>query len=130
MVGPTFEHAAIVWQYIDVLSDYNVSSTTYLYFVVQVLKFFSSLVTYVAGMRSWAPKILWFTFLLDYYLETIKNVLFSGPTIFPNVFQVGPEKMKVISTKSSPPGFLKGIFQSFPEEGYQPSTTGLNIIHD
>ena len=65
-----------------------------------------------------------------------KNDLFSGPTIFPNVFQVGPEKMKVkdnlkdISTKSSPPGFLKGIFQSFPEEGYQPSTTALNIIHD
>ena len=74
--------------------------------------------------------------MLDYYLEMIKNVLFSGPTIFPNVFQVGPEKMKVkdnlkdISTKSSPPGFLKSIFQSFPEEGYQPSTTALNIIHD
>lgn len=129
MVGPKFGQCC---NHLTILMCCLITNLAVPRFLVEV--FLSSIVTY--GMRTWAPKILWFTFLLDYYLETIKNVLFSGPTIFPNVFQVGPEKMKVkdnlkdISTKSSPPGFLKGIFQSFPEEGYQPSTTALNIIHD
>ena len=129
MVGPKFGQYC---NHLTILMCCLITNLAVPRFFVEV--FLSSIVTY--GMRTWAPKILWFTFLLDYYLETIKNVLFSGPTIFPNVFQVGPEKMKVkdnlkdISTKSSPPGFLKGIFQSFPEEGYQPSTNALNIIHD
>ena len=85
MLGPKFGQCC---NHLKILMCCLITNLAVPRFFVEV--FLSSIVTY--GMRTWAPKIFWFTFLLDYYLETIKNVLFSGPTIFPNVFQVGPEK--------------------------------------